>query len=337
MSRPLAYSLTLIMFCMVGVRLFAQTPQWLSVADSILGSHYNDSIIYSRIDSNYVCRPQGRWTFKTRLNISGATFDAIGTDSHSGYRQHMHMPTDIKSTLSASVTYMGISAGISINPKLLVGKYKDYELNLNSYGNKLGIDVILHKSKSDGGWVKALDPIDNKELYIQDISNSKTATLNTNIYWALNSRRFSMPAAFNMTYIQKKSTGSVLLGLSYQGQETEANTENTRWNYHAHNIGVGVGYGYNMVVRRDWLIHLSSIPTFMVYTDSKASIEGQDMKLKNKFPRVILTGRGSVIRYDGNKFYGLSMVYTYTSIGKHSQLHISSDKWRIRLIYGWRL
>jgi hypothetical protein len=55
------------------------------------------------------------------------------------------------------------------------------------------------------------------------------------------------------------------------------------------------------------------------------------------FPEIIITGRGSVVRQWSNKFLGLSVVFTYTDIGKAENLTVNNNKWRIRTFFGWRL
>jgi hypothetical protein len=37
------------------------------------------------------------------------------------------------------------------------------------------------------------------------------------------------------------------------------------------------------------------------------------------------------------KFLGLSVVFTYTDIGKAENLTVNNNKWRIRTFFGWRL
>ena len=103
------------------------------------------------------------------------------------------------------------------------------------------------------------------------------------------------------------------------------------------NIGIGAGYGYNFVPHQGWLLHISALPTFIVYNNASMTFGGSQMDLKYHFPEVIITGRGAVVRQWGNKFLALTMVYNFTNIGNKNDFSIYNTKWRIRTIFGVRL
>lgn len=164
--------------------------------------------------------------------------------------------------------------------------------------------------------------------------------LNINGYYAFNGRKFSFPAAFSQSYIQKRSAGSVLVGLSIDGQITDmdgtALTDNIPTKIKLFEIGIGAGYGYNLVAGRHWLFHLSALPTFDVYTHSNITSGGQRINMKYSFPSVILTGRSAAVYSWRNRFTGLTFVLNTSSIGNENRLQIKRDKWRLRLFYGFR-
>ena len=103
------------------------------------------------------------------------------------------------------------------------------------------------------------------------------------------------------------------------------------------NIGIGAGYGYNYVPTQGWLLHLSALPTFMVYSHTSMTFGDTHVPLHHHFPEVIITGRGAVVRQSNNLFYGLSMVYNFTNIGDEESLTLRNQKWRIRTFLGIRL
>jgi hypothetical protein len=161
-------------------------------------------------------------------------------------------------------------------------------------------------------------------------------TLNLNAYYAFNSRRFSYPAAFSQSYIQRRSAGSFLLAASAMGQNATLDWEQ-KMELKMANIGIGGGYGYNYVPAQGWLLHISALPTFMVYSHSSMTFGDSRVPLHYHFPEVIITGRGAVVRQKGNLFYGLSMVYNFTNIGNEDNLALHNQKWRIRTFFGLRL
>ena len=293
--------------------------------DSLLSERYRSS----NIDTMYITRPPTKWTITGRLNVSGAKLEMEGLQMGTPFKSEMR--ADYKSTLSVAVNYLGVTVSMALNPAKLMGKYKDFELNLNSYSNRWGFDFIYQNARNFKGWHEAEG---TPRLELPDGAMT-LKSLNLNAYYAFNYRQFSYPAAFTQSYIQRRSAGSFLLAASGQGQKAE-----THANYHSllkvTNIGIGAGYGYNWVPFRDWLIHLSALPTFIVYSHASLMVNNERIPIKYHFPEVIITGRGAIIRQIGNKFVGITMVYNFTNIGDKDLLTIHNTKWRTRLLMGFR-
>ena len=161
-------------------------------------------------------------------------------------------------------------------------------------------------------------------------------TLNVNAFYVFNSRRFSYPAAFTQSYIQRRSAGSLMLAASGQGQHATLDyTQKT--DMKMTNIGLGMGYGYNYVPGEGWLLHLSALPTFIVYSKTSITFGDNWVPLSYHFPEVIITGREAVVRQWSKKFLGLSMVFNFTNIGDEERLAVHNIKWRVRAFFGLRL
>ena len=161
-------------------------------------------------------------------------------------------------------------------------------------------------------------------------------TLNLNAFYIFNGRRFSFPAAFTQSYIQRRSAGSFLVAVSGMGQHTTLEWEQ-EMQIKMTNIGIGGGYGYNYVPSQGWLLHISATPTFIVYSNTSMTYDNSRVPLHYHFPEAIITGRGAVVRQLGNKFFGMSMVFNFTNIGNEENLALHNIKWRIRMFYGLRL
>ena len=294
--------------------------------DSVLTKNYQKG----NIDTTYITRPKTKWTLTARWNLSGAKIESEGIENEQHFKSEM--TADYKSTLSVGVSYLGFSLNFSLNPAKLMGKYKDYELNINSYGKRFGWDFIYQDAHNFTGWHdhEGMERINLPT----DILSVKT--LNLNAYYAFNSRSFSYPAAFSQSYIQRRSAGSFLLAASAMGQNATLDWEQ-KMELKMANIGIGGGYGYNHVPAQGWLLHISALPTFMVYSHSSMTFGDSRVPLHYHFPEVIITGRGAVVRQKGNLFYGLSMVYNFTNIGNEDNLALHNQKWRIRTFFGLRL
>ena len=304
--------------------------------DSILTSNYHKG----NIDTAYISRPTTKWTVTARLNESGAKIEAEGIDrtalppgsSMNGQHFTAKMEANRKTTLSVGVSYLGLSLSLALNPAKLLGKYRDFELNFNSYGRRFGFDVIYQEAKNFTGWFD-YDGVDRFELPDGMLS---LKTLNLNAFYVFNSRRFSYPAAFSQSYIQQCSAGSFLLAASGMGQHATLDWDQ-EMQLKMTNIGLGAGYGYNYVPGKGWLLHISALPTFIVYSNTSMSFGDDPIPLHYHFPEVIITGRGAVVRHWGNKFLGMSMVFNFTNIGHEESLSLHNTKWRIRTFFGLRL
>lgn len=77
-----------------------------------------------------------------RANVSGAKIESEGMDQGVHFKSEMEAYQ--KATLSLGVSYLGISLSVALNPAELIGKYRDFELNLNSYGRRFGFDIIYY-------------------------------------------------------------------------------------------------------------------------------------------------------------------------------------------------
>ena len=301
--------------------------------DSALTARYYSN--KGDIDTSYIMRPKTKWTVVARLTVSGAKIESEGIDNGNHFKSEMM--ADYKSTLSLAVSYLGFSLSAALNPAKLMGKYSDYELNFNSYSKRFGFDIIYQNAHNFTGW----HDTDGKERIELPEDMLTVKTLNLNTYYAFNSSRFSYPAAFSQSYIQRKSAGSFLLALSGQGQHAKLSVRpEIDWAQEMHlkmtNIGIGAGYGYNYVPSQGWLLHISSLPTFIVYSKTSMTIGDTRVPLHYHFPEVIITGRGAAVHHWSNKFLGLSMVFNFTNIGHKESLTVHNIKWRVRTFFGLR-
>jgi len=147
--------------------------------------------------------------------------------------------------------------GDNINTK---GKtvYKDYQLNL--YGRKVTTDVFVQYY--NGFYIK------NSPTYSSYLSNKPYAirsdvnALNIEVssYYVVNNKKFSYRNTFGFTEQQKKSAGSILLGVYYSYFSANGNpslvTQPFRASFdsssfiregHTQNLGLNLGYIYTLV------------------------------------------------------------------------------------------
>ena len=318
--------LVCIFVCLQGLTVPVGAQSIFHRVDSILTVNYRKG----NIDTAYIARPATKWTVTARMNVSGAKIEAEGIDQGKHFKAEMEASR--KATVSVGVSYLGLSLSAALNPVKLMGKYRDFELNFNSYGRRFGFDVIYQDAKNFTGWH---DHEGMERIELPDGLLS-VKTLNLNAFYVFNSRRFSYPAAFSQSYIQRHSAGSFLLAASGMGQYASLDWDQ-EMDLKMTNIALGAGYGYNYVPGQGWLLHISALPTFIVYSNTSMTFGDTRVPLHYHFPEVIITGRGAVVRHWGNKFLGLSMVFNFTNIGHEDTLAIHNIKWCIRTFFGLRL
>lgn len=301
--------------------------------DSVLTAHY----YRTPYDTNYVVRPEGKLTLKVRINQTGNTFHAKGTvnDIYS----KADLSTSHKTTFSIAAIYRGIGVGIAINPAKWGGVYKDYEFNLNYYSSRLSLDASYQRSESLSGDIYR-DGV-HSQLQSGDV---KLKVLNVAAYYAFNHRRFSFPAAFTQSYIQCRSAGSWLAGLSYQAGSLETTNALMSRNptapdtrlYVGH-VGIGGGYGYNWVIGKKWLFHLSLLPTAVVYNRNNMTIRGERKKAEHIRFNMIFNERVAIVHYLSSRYFAGATLVMNNSVFDDDVVVINQNKWRARAFVGMRL
>jgi hypothetical protein len=301
--------------------------------DSVLAARYY-KIPY---DTNYVVRPQGRLTLKVRMNQTGNSIHAKGTVN--GLYSKADLSTSHKTTFALAAIYRGIGVGFAVNPAKWKGIYKDYEFNLNYYSNRLSLDLSYQRSESLAGDIKG----DRGEQHLLD-EDLKMKVLNMVGYYAFNHRRFSFPAAFTQSYIQRRSAGSWLAGISYQGGSIETTDKLKERNPNAPDvriylghIGIGGGYGYNWVLGNKWLLHFSMLPTFVVFNRNNMTVNGVRKKAKHMRFNMIFNERVAVVRNLSPRYFIGATLVMNNSIFDDDVVVVNQNKWRARAFFGMRL
>lgn len=325
-------SVLLVMLLLTGGAAIAQTRSEVlrTRLDSMLDKNYG-KVNY---DTTYIGRPDANLTLKARASVAGSSLYI--KELSDGVRTKADLETSNMVKLSIGANYKGLAAAISLNPANLRGKNNDYEFNLNYYSNRFCVEASYQMSKTMAGDVSSGDV-----SYHLGHGGLKTKLLNITGCYVFNYKRFSFPAAFSQTYIQKRSAGSWLAGFSYQGgtfkSTDDAPDAMPKTRIHVGYFGIGGGYGYNFVLHRKWLLHLSAMPTVVVGNYNNITYDGEKSKLRGSFPEMIFTERASVVYNMGaNKFAGMSLIMNNLLLG-HGHNRADQSKWLARAFFGIRL
>ena len=301
--------------------------------DSALAARY----YRSPYDTNYVVRPEGKLTLKLRVNQTGNDFHAKGTVDGVYSKSDLH--TSHKTTFSVGAVYRGIGVGLAINPSKWSGVYKDYEFNFNYYSSRLSLDLSYQRSESLAGDFEG----DRGDQRLES-GEATLKVLNVAGYYTFNHRRFSYPAAFTQSYIQRRSAGSWLAGISYQGGSIKTtdelklrNPESPDVRIYIGHLGIGGGYGYNWVLDKKWLLHFSLLPTFVVYNRNNMTVNDVRKEAEHIRFNMIFNERAAVLYNISPRYFVGTTAVVNTSLFQDDNVTVNQNKWRARAFFGMRL
>ena len=331
-----------LLMLLMGMLMLAQTRREVmrEKMDSLLHGKYEkiDSVLLKRYekisyDTAYIVRPSSKLMLKVRANISGNNIRMKNKVARKQVRANLS--TARKTTFSFSVNYIGLSAGFALNPSFFSGKSKDFEINLNAYSNRYNIDVYYQFSKTLSGTI-----FHDDEKYLLDQGSMHMKVLNVSGYYTFNHRRFSYPAAFTQSYIQKRSAGSWMAGFSYQGGSMrpvgDVSAEMPAERIYMGNFAIGGGYGHNFIVKK-WLLHASLLPAVIVLNNNNVTVNGEREDENTHFPEMIVNGRvAAVYNVNSKYFMGFTSIFSSSRLG-YSGHYTRQNKWRVRMFLGIRL
>ena len=288
---------------------------------------------FARYDTAYIGKPGGKWTVKLRANASGTNLYTDGTINNSQFNAQLE--SELRATAGVTVSYRGLSLGFAVNPAKLAGRSKDNEFSLSSYGNRMGVDIVYTSAKTFSGEAEY-----GGNAYSIEQGRVEMDVLQANAYYAFSHRRFSFPAAFSQSQVQKRSCGSWLLGLSAFAGRISSATDVVQGigskRLTTINVAIGGGYAYNFVIKRKWLLHLSATPQLVVFSRARLLVDGDRQRAPFKFPAIANVGRIAAVHSFGNSFMGFYAVVNTWNMGDRDKMGTSIIKWRIRLFYGIR-
>lgn len=290
-------------------------------------------------DTAYIGRPQNsKWRVALKSNVSWTSYYIIGKDDEGEFTSNLQ--SELNPTFSIYGGYLGYGASLSKSYKWFLGeKSNDWSFKFNSYGNKFGFEFSMSQLRSLTGNFEIKD--DSLHLVVPLPEEFVTQTsVFASFYCALNGNKFSYPAAFSQSYIQKRSAGSFLVGgslnvnITVMGDSIQ-NTELVRVTNAT--VGVCLGYGYNLVLPHNWLIHASVLPYLVFTGSSKLKIaQSYDGESKATFPESYIIGRSAIVHSFGRYYFGATGQINYYNI-KCDIIRSRDTIWELIGFFGVRL
>ena len=293
-------------------------------------------------DTFYVARPQETWTFRAKTDVFGDLMHIRAVDA-GGNKGNYYLNADPKVTLGIMANYRGISASFSLSPSKILSDISDMMSAINYYSNTFGIDLTFEK-------VDAFHGRTSLDAHTHKLANTNMRLFALAGYYVFNGKKFSLPAVFNSTWVQKRSAGSFLVQAGFNtgrikigdNLDPDHDFASSLHRIDMNSFSIGAGYGYNLVAGKHWLIHATAQPSLMVWQNYKLhTTDGQGNEEMNKMDsgrlNFFIVGRlGAIYSWD-RYFIGLTSVVQHSKSGKDSDFALRDTQWQARAFFGWRV
>jgi len=293
-------------------------------------------------DTFYVARPQETWTFRAKTDVFG-DFMHIRAVDMGGNTGNYYLSADPKVTLGIMANYRGISASFSFSPSKILSDISDMMSAINYYSNTFGFDLTFEK-------VDAFHGRTSIDSHSHKLANTNMRLFALTGYYVFNGKKFSLPAVFNSTWVQKRSAGSFLVQAGFNtgrikiGDNLDPNHDfaSSLNRIDMKSISIGGGYGYNLVAGKHWLLHGTVQPSLMIWQNYKLHTVDSDgnaetNKMDNGRLNFFIVGRLGAI-YSWNRYFiGLTSVIQHSKSGKDSDFALRDTQWQARAFFGWRV
>lgn len=198
-----------------------------------------------------------------------------------------------------------IFLGYTIDLSHLSDGDKKQDLNISLYSNQVGVDLFYRKN---GDYrVHRMDlgqSISTKAMRDAEFDGMETSIKGFDLYYIFNHRKFSYPAAYSQSTIQRRSVGSALAGIGYThhsldidwqrlrdisveltGSNAISNAiDSTMMNSKVAytDFSLAGGYAYNWVFAHNWLFDISMMGA-VAYKTSKSDVEQRNHRFFKDF------------------------------------------------------
>lgn len=264
----------------------------------ILNAAYQFVKEFSRVDTHYV-EPQ-HYNFTVMLQNTN-TYEVYHLANKSGQEIVFSPKPSVK--IGPYVGWRWVFLGYTVDLTHLGSDDKKQDLNLSLYSNQIGVDLFYRKSGNDYTISKMNlgDAYDTSPIRGASFDGFHSSITGGNLYYIFNHRKFSYPAAYSQSTVQRRSAGSPMLGIGYTRHSLEVDWEKlsalvesrvgsafdgasidstlmfSKVKYTDYSISLG--YGYNWVFAYNWLFNA----TLMGSLSYKRSTSDVQQKSKDFF------------------------------------------------------
>jgi len=285
---------------------------------------------FDRIDTAYI-EPQ-HYVFTVMLQATHA-YDIYRLSSSGRNRQSVTFAPKKELKVGPYVGWKWFFAGYTFELNNISFNKLKSEFDLSVYSSQIGVDLFYRRTGSDYNLRNASfgEDIDDKPLDDVPFDGLKAGITGFNLYYIFNHGRFSYPAAFAQSTIQKISCGSWMAGIGYTNNSIELDYERLQTliddklgrqvvqldsglmfkSVKYNDISISAGYAYNWVFARNWLFG-ASLQGALAHKKSSGDVEGNGIR-GFSFSNVNIDGIGRFgLVYNNMRWYAGASVILHT-------------------------
>ena len=300
-------------------------------AQEALGMSFLRRIIrgFDRLDTLYI-EPQ-HYNLTVMLQTT-YVIDQYSIVSQSG--QEMRLSPDPKMKIGPYVGWRWFFGGYSFDLKNLgfSNDLQKRELDLSIYSSQIGVDLFYRRTGSDYKLRSVMlgDDVETRPLEGVPFDGVSAGITGIDVYYIFNHGRFSYPAAFAQSTLQKVSCGSPIAGIGYTRNSLDFDHQKLQQTFD-HYLGPGVaqldsslyfrhlqytdyslsgGYAWNQVLPNHWLVGVSG-QLSLAYKKSTGDVDVDgDAAAGFSFEKVNVDAVGRLgVVYNNMKWYaGMSAI-----------------------------
>lgn len=271
--------ISIIRAIMVIVVLIASLPATAQNKDSILSQEKKrDNFFWKTVD--WVDRSFIRQdTFYVSPNKYNLFVMPIYTNTKEYYhfaerekKQSITLESTPTNSIGLKFGWRWIQLGYSIG----LDNYKpEINFDLGLYSAGLGLELLLHK-RNEGYQISNIKGLNKNQTanYIDKLTNFKIAQGGARLFYVFNYKKFSFPAVYRHSTIQRINAGSFIIGATYHQKIFELDYTNFDYAIQEEmgdgfkfkearymNITINTGYSYNWVFAKDFVANFSFMPS----------------------------------------------------------------------------
>lgn len=283
---------------------------------------------FDRLDTLFI-EPQ-HYVFTVMLQMTH-NYDLYTLRSSGGTVQSVTFAPDMNMRVGPYVGWKWFFAGYTFElGNINLARIKQ-QLDLSIYSSQIGVDLFYRRTGNDYKLRNAnLGPgVDTSPLDGLSFNGVKAGITGLNIYYIFNHGRFSYPAAFSQSTIQKVSCGSWMAGVGYTKNSLDVDHARLQRlvdsklgertvpldsglmisNVSYNDFKLSGGYAYNWVFAKNWLFAASGQAAVAYKKSEGDAVEGKqgfDFDFQNV--NLDLIGRFGLV-YNNMKWYaGASVI-----------------------------